>query len=604
MKLPLLALVVAGLLFTGLRGDSPNEVVGYLPSTPEHQRNSEGAFVTLRSGRIEFYYSQFYGGFSDYSSAAIAEIHSDDQGRTWSAPRAFAEKTGGVNLMSVSVLRLASGKLAMFYVVKKSGIDCRPYLRISSDEAVTWSEPKLVVPPPGYYVLNNDRVIQTSRGRLVMPLAFNRSLVAQADGPGSAHGRLNDYRGIILWYLSDDEGATWREAATWWTLPVPSVNGLQEPGVVELADGSLCSWARTDVGTQYQFYSHDGGENWSPPEPGDLVSTLGPASIKRLPHSDTLLAIFNDRTGLPIVRDGGLSHRFVRTPLTAALSTDGGRSWPFRKSLEDDPNGEFCYTTIHFIDGAVLLAYSAGDPNVAHLGALRIRRVALSWLPPTAPAPPAHRPPEPYASTEPDNTRYYNQPELLGPCENRVGASQVRPCRMIFIGDSITAGWLTRASWLWTTQYSERGALNFGIGGDKTQNVLWRLDTMNLSGLRPKVAVILIGTNNLSNTPGEIAAGVEAVVDKTKQTFPGIQVILVSIMPNRRANEKMMAANSILRKYADGRTVHYLDLVPLMPPVGDNWTGLLPDHLHPDLAGYRIWADAMEPMLDRLLGEN
>jgi len=434
-------------------------------------------------------------------------------------------------------------------------------------------------------------------------VAFNRSLTAQADHPVDGPARSNDYRGIILWYLSDDEGATWREADTWWTLPVASENGLQEPGVVELSDGSLLSWARTDVGTQYQFYSHDGGRNWSPPEPGDLVSTLAPASIKRLPNQAMLLAVFNDRTGLPIVHDGGLSHRFVRTPLSVALSTDGGKSWPFRKTLEDNPNGEFCYTTIHFVDGAVLLAYSAGDPNVAHLGSLRVRRIGLSWFPVIGPKPSVPLPPEPYPSTEPDNTRYYNQPALLSACESRVADIQLRPCHIIFIGDSITAGWLTRASWLWTSRYAERGALDFGIGGDKTQNVLWRLNTMNLSGLRPKVGVILIGTNNTRNTPAEIAAGVETVVAKTRQTFPGIQVILVSITPNRRANAKMMESNGLLRKYADGQSVHYLDLVPLMPPVGDNWTGLLPDHLHPDATGYRIWSDAMEPLLSRLLGD-
>ena len=161
MKPPRLPLALACLALTCLRAAPPNQVVLNISSNSEHPRNSEGAFVTLRSGRIEFYYSQFYGGFSDDSSAGIAEIHSDDQGLTWSAPRPFADKSGGVNLMSVSALRLADGRLAMFYGVKKSGIDCIPYLLTSSDEAATWTEPKRVIPAPGYFVLNNDRVIQT-----------------------------------------------------------------------------------------------------------------------------------------------------------------------------------------------------------------------------------------------------------------------------------------------------------------------------------------------------------------------------------------------------------------------------------------------------------
>jgi lysophospholipase L1-like esterase len=83
--------------------------------------------------------------------------------------------------------------------------------------------------------------------------------------------------------------------------------------------------------------------------------------------------------------------------------------------------------------------------------------------------------------------------------------------------------------------------------------------------------------------------------------FPGVRVILNSIMPNRRDNERMIAADAILRSYDDGKTIFYLDLVPLMTPVGDNWKGLGPDHLHPDASGYQLWADALLPLLNKLL---
>ena len=376
MKLPLLPLAFAGLLAASLTAAVPDSVVLNIPSTPEHPRNSEGAFVTLHSGRIEFYFSQFSGGYSDYSTARIAEIHSDDQGRTWSAPHAFVEKAGGINLMSVSALRLASGQLALFYGIKKSGIDCIPYLLTSRDEAATWSEPNRVVPAPGYFVLNNDRVIQTSSGRLILPVAFNRSLLPNADVVNEKV-RPNDYRGIIIWYLSDDEGATWREADTWWTLPIASETGLQEPGVVELADGSLYSWARTGQGRQYSFRSRDGGKTWSPPEPTELLSPCSPASIKRLPGSDALLAIYNDYS---FPHPTGRSAYRGRTPLVAAISHDGGRTWGQKKLLENDPNGEFAYIAVHFVGDSVLLGYSAGQTGKGHLGSLRIRRVSLAWL--------------------------------------------------------------------------------------------------------------------------------------------------------------------------------------------------------------------------------
>ncbi len=352
-----------------------NAITLNLDPTPDNPRNSEGSFVALRSGRIAFYYTQFYGGLHDYSAARIVVIHSDDQGRTWSEPRAVIEKGDAENVMSVSLLRLASGKLAMFYVVKNNGLDCGPHLRISGDEGETWSDARRVIDAPGYFVLNNDRVIQTSKRRIIVPVAFNRLIKRELDGrPGTQH--LNDIRGIAMWFYSDDEGASWKEATTWWAMPLPSRRGLQEPGVVELADGSLFSWVRTDQGAQWGFRSQDGGVNWTPPEPTEMKSPVSPASIKRLPNSTSLLAIYNDHSGafkFPANR---------RTPLIAAVSHDGGRTWPKRKMIEEDPEGWYCYTAMHFTaDNAVLLAYCAGDLVVGRLARLRIRRIEQSWLP-------------------------------------------------------------------------------------------------------------------------------------------------------------------------------------------------------------------------------
>jgi len=372
-----LALIATGL--SPLRAEPGNEVTLDVISSPEHPRNSEGSFATLRSGRIVFYYTQFYGGASDYSSARIVEIHSDDQGRTWSQPKPWAEKGKSVNVMSVSLLRLASGPLAIFYVIKNSGLDCRPYMRVSNDEGATWSDPRLVIQAPGYFVLNNDRIIQTRSGRILVPVAFNRLLRPTEYRPHGGDSRSNDLRGIILWYYSDDQGMTWREADSWWALPVPSAAGLQEPGLVELADGTLYSWARTDVGEQFSFRSQDDGKTWTPPEPTDLKSPCSPASIKRLPGSSVLLAIYNDHSGRFPFTVGHDAYA-GRTPLISAFSRDNGRTWTQHKRLESDLQGAFAYTAIHFVGDSVLLGYSAGKAHGAHLGSLRIRRLSLSWL--------------------------------------------------------------------------------------------------------------------------------------------------------------------------------------------------------------------------------
>lgn len=374
MLRPLLALlsllVLGGIVPVDLLAHDENAVVLNLEPSKENPRNSEGSFARLKSGRLIFYYSQFYGGAADESPARIVGIHSDDAGRTWSQPEVILENTAGNNVMSVSLLRLASGKLAFFYVLKNSWLDCRPYVRFSGDEGATWSEPTLIVAAPGYFVLNNDRVVQLGSGRLIAPVAFHRSRIAD---PLSS--KAFDPRAITLWYYSDDEGQTWQESATWWAIPVRSGSGLQEPGVVELPDGHLWSWARTDQGAQYGFSSTDGGKSWTAPAPTEMKSPTSPASVKRLPNSSSLLAIFNDHSGrfpFPAKK---------RTPLVAAISTDNGQTWPKARLLEEDPDGWYCYTAIYFVDDAVLLAYCAGDNTVGGLNRLRIRRIGLDWLP-------------------------------------------------------------------------------------------------------------------------------------------------------------------------------------------------------------------------------
>lgn len=349
-----------------------NAVVLDIVPSAEYPRNSEGAFVTLKNGTIFYAYSQFYGGTDDGSKARIVAIESRDGGRTWSnPPRTVVENTGAQNVMSVSLLRLANGEIALFYLVKNSNHDLKPWAAFSTDEAATWSGKVQMISAYGYFVMNNDRVIQLSSGRLVAPVSFHRPLVV--------NGALeNDGRGIAMWYLSDDNGRSWRESDYWWAMPEPDTEaGMQEPGVVELADGSLFSWARTNTGVQYGFRSTDGGKIFSPPERTSLVSPVSPASIKRIPGSSDLLAVYNDHSGrFPFTKGR-------RTPLVAAISHDGGKTWPVARVIESDPDGHFCYTAIHFVGKNVLMGYCAGsltDKSRYGLNPHRIRMVSMEWV--------------------------------------------------------------------------------------------------------------------------------------------------------------------------------------------------------------------------------
>jgi lysophospholipase L1-like esterase len=232
-----------------------------------------------------------------------------------------------------------------------------------------------------------------------------------------------------------------------------------------------------------------------------------------------------------------------------------------------------------------------------------LRHLALCLLFPALAA--AQAPP---SSTVPSDSNNRAHAAWNDACRARVAAAKDGPVDILFVGDSITESW-TASAWggedrglaVWNARYVPRNALDFGVGADATQNILWRLDTMDVQSLHPKVIVLLAGTNNTRDTALDIAAGVHAVLGKLRQMYPAARVILVSIMPNRRADALMMDADTILKSFADNRTVFYLDLVPLMPPEGDNWKGLGKDHLHPNEAGYRIWADAMEPLLTKLL---
>jgi len=358
-----------------------NRIVHQLDPGSENPRNSEGSFVTLADKTILFAYSRFTTSGGDFGSADIAAIYSHDAGETWSSdPQIIVRNAGGINVMSVSLVRLQDGRIALFYLVKNSGNDCRPCMRTSTDEGRSWSTPISVIPTPGYFVVNNDRVVQLKSGRLVIPAAFHRQKTVL-----DTSWKAVDSRSIMLAFLSDDAGATWRESRSWWALPVPSNSGLQEPGCVELTNGHLYGYCRTDTGYQWTTVSRDGGDTWSPPEPTRFISPNSPLSVKRLPPLEPgvnghLLAVWNDKSP----RFGSRvppSSPSARSPLVNAISEDEGRTWRHHRLLENDPDSGYCYTALHMLPDACLLAYCAGSKATGSiLNTLRIRRVDYRWL--------------------------------------------------------------------------------------------------------------------------------------------------------------------------------------------------------------------------------
>ena len=183
-------------------------------------------------------------------------------------------------------------------------------------------------------------------------------------------------------------------------------------------------------------------------------------------------------------------------------------------------------------------------------------------------------------------------------------------CDLIFIGDSITQGWEGRGKKVWAKHYTKRNAVNLGIGGDRTQHVIWRLDNGNLHRIKPKAAVIMIGTNNSgSNSSQEIADGVEVIVKQLRKKLPETKVLLLGVFPRgadkadkrRQVNE---GANATFKKIADGKSVHYLDIgQKFLKEDGTLPRDIMPDLLHLSEKGYTIWAESIEAKLKELMGE-
>lgn len=185
---------------------------------------------------------------------------------------------------------------------------------------------------------------------------------------------------------------------------------------------------------------------------------------------------------------------------------------------------------------------------------------------------------------------------------------------ILFLGDSITDFWRNRGSNVWNRCYAPRQAANFGISGDRTQHLLWRMDNGELDGIKPKVVVLMIGTNNTGkekngqprNTVPETVAGVEAVVQDIRTRLPDTKILLLGLFPRGTFDDPQRAqvalVNTVIAKLDDGKMIKYLDIGPnFLELDGTLPKSIMPDLLHPNGQGYEIWAKAMEPTLAEML---
>jgi lysophospholipase L1-like esterase len=192
--------------------------------------------------------------------------------------------------------------------------------------------------------------------------------------------------------------------------------------------------------------------------------------------------------------------------------------------------------------------------------------------------------------------------------ENFVKIAQQGEAQLVFLGDSITAGWNGKKE-IWDKAFGQYKPANFGIGGDRTQHVLWRIENGELDGIKPKAVVIMIGTNNSGSDSAEaIARGITKIVETVRTKQPQAKILLLAVFPrgekatDNPGREKLKQVNAIIAKLDDGKHIFYQDIGDkFLQPDGGLSKDIMYDYLHLTDAGYQIWADAIGPKLAELM---
>ena len=255
-------------------------------------------------------------------------------------------------------------------------------------------------------------------------------------------------------------------------------------------------------------------------------------------------------------------------------------------------------------------------PKILALAALCGATQIFAQTPPAAPAPAATTAPVPplppqapdVAAPKMDPKTGEPQAGFMGSHGKFVNIAKENTAKLLFLGDSITAGWASQKA-VWDAAFGQYSPANFGIGGDRTQHVLWRITNGELDGFTPKALVLMIGTNNSgSDSPEGIAAGVTKIVETIQKKSPSTKILLLAVFPRgdktaqAPVREKLNTVNQHIAKLNDGKQVFFLDIgAKFLEPDGTLTREVMPDLLHLSAKGYQIWADAISPSLAKLM---
>ncbi len=182
---------------------------------------------------------------------------------------------------------------------------------------------------------------------------------------------------------------------------------------------------------------------------------------------------------------------------------------------------------------------------------------------------------------------------------------------VLFIGDSLTKCWAREGREVWKARFAPMRAANFGISGDCTQHVLWRMQNGELENIQPKLVVLLIGTNNITaqDSPTDIGQAVGAMIGEIHKRSPNTRILLLGVLPRRELashpdREIVRSVNQVLAQLQNGNTVTFLDIGDkFLQPDGSMTKEVSKDFIHLTDKGYEVFADAIQPTIESLLGK-
>lgn len=325
------------------------------PKGAHGYRGSMGDIVPLKDGSL----------LMSYTKDGIMGVRSGDGGKTWGEPFSILpnpKPPAGGYYCHPSFLRLKEGNILLSYIYGTHPVTPyygHNYYRLSSDDGKTWTDQFILTPHPGYVLMHNGQIFTLSTGRILAMAEYKAHRPSTDDHGG--------YVGIS--FFSDNQGLTWQVSKN--TVDMQPVE-VQEAGGVELKDGRVMMFARTYSGNPVRAYSSDGGETWSK---GEVMKELsmpyaGLPSVVRIPSTGDLLFVWI--SGRSTDKENPKVHR--RCTLTAAISRDEGKTFEHLRNIAHDPEDDFGYQCIEFLEGNVaLVGYHARD-------GIHLARIGVDWF--------------------------------------------------------------------------------------------------------------------------------------------------------------------------------------------------------------------------------